>query len=253
VKTLAKFPWAKVHDYLLQVESCATLREFMRTASVEVETLIPFDAAAGIFSTIDGRFLGGVGQPESVGLAYNRFYRTRMPAYFSEATGQDHFDTNFGPAINWRRYRSSEFAVDFMIPNGMSKSLSALSPEQPVSLSVNRSRLAPDFTEMDAAILDVLNQHLGNLYRILQGREDSPYPNLTVQVVSERFRSLSRREAELCCLLTRRLNTSEIASHFFISRRTVERHVENIFAKLNVRSRGQLRTALGVQSNSSRV
>jgi hypothetical protein len=76
-----------------------------------------------------------------------------------------------------------------------------------------------------------------NLDRILHGRGDSPYPNLTVQVVSERFRSLSRREAELCC------HTSENCIAFLY--RTVERHVENIFAKLNVRSRGQLRTTLG--------
>jgi DNA-binding CsgD family transcriptional regulator len=253
MKNAGKVPWPKVHDYLLQVESCRTIREFMLTASAEVEKLIPFDASAGIFSTIDARFLEGIGEPESVGVSYNDYYRTRMPAFLSEeGKYQDHLDVLFGPMVNWRKYRNLEFAVDFMIPNGLCKSLSQLSAQQ-ISLSVNRSRFAPDFTDTDVAILDVLNRHLGNLYTSLHRKRDLSDPALSIQAIAERFDSLSQRESELCCLLARRLNTAEIAACLFISRRTVERHLENIFDKLGVRSRGQLRTTLGVQNTSSRI
>ena len=58
---------------------------------------------------------------------------------------------------------------------------------------------------------------------------------------ADRFYWLSPREVEICSLLARRLTTEEIATTLVISRRTVEKHVENIFEKLGVRSREQLR------------
>jgi DNA-binding CsgD family transcriptional regulator len=248
VKWSGKVPWLRVHDYLLQLESCATPRELMRTASAEVGKLIPFDAAAGVFSTADVRLLEGIGLSASVNLSYNAYYRTRQPAYLpGHSKLQDHWDFLFGPTVNWRKYRNQEFAVDFMIPNGICKSLSCL-PPGPVCLSINRSRFAPDFTETDVAILDVLHQHLGNLYTILHGKEDMAGPAPSAHAIAERFHVLSQREAELCCLLARRLTTAEIATSLFISRRTVERHIEDIFDKLNVHSRGQLRVTLGAQA-----
>jgi DNA-binding CsgD family transcriptional regulator len=249
-----KVPWSKVHTYLLQVESCKTAREFMLTASVEVEALIPYDIAAGFFSVNDGKSLEAIGPPESVKTSYNTYYRTRQPAYLSGQKRQGHWDTLIGPVINWHEHRNLEYAVDFMIPNELYKSLtktqgpfpiSVRIPEQQVTLAIFRSRFAPDFTDTDVAILDVLNQHLGNLYTILHGREAETGPAHSAQAIAERFQALSQREAELCCLLAQRLTTAEIAAYLFISRRTVERHIEDIFDKLGVHSRGQLRTALG--------
>jgi DNA-binding CsgD family transcriptional regulator len=254
MRNLGRIPWQKVHDYLLHVESCETPREFMLTASVEIGKLIPYDVAAGFFSTNDGKSLEAIGPPESVKTSYNTYYRTRQPAYVSGLKGKDHWDVLIGPVINWHTHRNLEYAVDFMIPNGLYKSLTKTQgpfalltglPESQITLAIFRSRLAPDFTDTDVDILDVLNQHLGNLYGILNRKEESPGPVLSVQAIKDRFHSLSRREAELCCLLARRFTTSEIAAYLFISPRTVERHIEDIFDKLNVHSRGQLRKALG--------
>jgi DNA-binding CsgD family transcriptional regulator len=250
VKTAGRVPWAKVHDYLLHVESCATPREFMLAASVEVEKLIPFDAAAGVFSTLDVRILQGIGLTESVNASYNTYYRTRQPAFLpGHSRLQDHWDFLFGPTVNWRNYRNQEFAQDFMIPNGLCKSLSRV-PSGPICLSINRSRFARDFTEADVAILDVLHQHLGNLYTLLLRKGALTDPALSTERIGDQFHSLSRREAEICSLLARRFNTSEIADYLFISRRTVERHIENIFDKLHVQSRGQLRMTLGSETGT---
>jgi DNA-binding CsgD family transcriptional regulator len=259
MKDFGRIPWLKVHDYLLQVESCATPREFMLTASAEVQKLIPYDIAAGFFSTNDGKSLEAIGPPVSVKTSYNTYYRTRQPSYLSGLKGHDHWDVPIGPVTNWYKHKNLEYAVDFMIPNELCKGLTKTQgpfalltgiPEQQITLAIFRSRLAPDFTDTDVAILDVLNQHLGNLYKILHRKEELAGPALSVQAITERFHSLSRREAELCCLLARRLNTAEIGAYLFISPRTVERHIENIFEKLDVRSREQLRTTLGVETGT---
>ena len=84
---------------------------------------------------------------------------------------------------------------------------------------------------------------------------DSPIPGdgrkvladaaFSPQGITEKFHSLSKREAEVCALVVLRWKTQEIASHLFLSPRTVEKHLESVFLKLDVRSRDQLRLRLG--------
>jgi len=70
--------------------------------------------------------------------------------------------------------------------------------------------------------------------------------DLTAEEIAGRFHVLSRREAEVCSLVGRRLTTAEIAGCLSIQQRTVEKHIENVFEKLGVQSREQLRLKLGV-------
>lgn len=148
--------------------------------------------------------------------------------------------------MDWREYTDLEFAVDFMLANRMCKALTYMLPERQILLAIYRSRQSPDFTDSDIDFLAEINQHLNDLYSTFDTIREIPDPALSPQGVAERFHSLSRRETEICSLLARRLNASEIASCLFIGRRTVETHVANIFEKLDVRSREQLRWRLGV-------
>jgi DNA-binding CsgD family transcriptional regulator len=237
VEYSAKVPWRKVHNYLLQVESCETIGEFMHTACVEVEKLIHFDAAAGIWSAKNATCLEVVGPPESVQKSYHTYSRIRRLARLSGESKR--LDQRDFPSVQVVQRRTHTQVLPF-------PPLAAL-PEQQIVLVIFRTRSAPDFTGTDGEILDVLNQHLRTLFAVLNRKTDIPDPALSVHAITERFRSLSQREAELCCLLARRLNTAEIAEGLFISRRTVEKHIDNIFDKLNVRSRAQLRTKMGSQ------
>jgi len=81
-----------------------------------------------------------------------------------------------------------------------------------------------------------------------QGWQYTSHASVSTRSIAKRFRCLSPRQAEVCCLVAGRLSTAEIAQCLAISQRTVEKHLENIFEKLKVQSRKQLRKRLGVRS-----
>lgn len=242
----AKVQWPRLREYLLGLSSCQTRGELMRTACLQVQTLIPFDAAAGIFDNSDARYLEGVGQSDAVNASYNAYYRKRQPLFLD---GEGHVDMDFilsTYVYDWRKVSQLEYAVDFMFPNGMFESLSYVLPGHRITLAIQRSRFTPHFSEHDVDTLGIINEHLNNIFSGFDRRWDASDPALSVEGISARFSSLSRREAEICSLVAGRLTTAEIAAGLFISRRTVEKHVESIFDKLDVCSREQLRWRLGV-------
>jgi DNA-binding CsgD family transcriptional regulator len=133
-----------------------------------------------------------------------------------------------------------------MLPNKMYKSLAHVFPDQQIALSAFRSQLSPDFTDTDVTVLNVLNQHLNTYWPFLLERERSksaqPMEKSGLHSVKqEALRlGLTQREAEIALLLSERLSMPEIADRLFISRRTVEKHAENIYAKLGVRRKSEV-------------
>ncbi len=73
-----------------------------------------------------------------------------------------------------------------------------------------------------------------------------PDPLQAATSIAKEFPSLSRRQIQVCFLVANRLSTTEIARCLSLRPRTVEKHIENAFRKLRVRSREQLRLRLGV-------
>ena len=61
---------------------------------------------------------------------------------------------------------------------------------------------------------------------------------------SEAFASLTAREREVLQLLAEGRATKEIAAELFLSQKTVESHLRNIFRKLHVASRVELAHAV---------
>lgn len=88
------------------------------------------------------------------------------------------------------------------------------------------------FSDLDRAVLDVLAPHLALIRQRWRCLAD-PRESLAATT------SLSPREREILRLVASGMTNREIAAFLFIAPGTVRKHLENIFAKLGVRSRAQ--------------
>ena len=245
-----RIPWPRVHECLFHLSSCRNRGEFFSVASSEIQALIPFDAGCGFYRPSDGQYLDGIGLTESVVTAYNGYYRTRRPSSIPE-NGLPASLVGLVHVLDWRTFARTEFAVDFMLRNGLSRSLFGhVLPRHAVSLAVHRSRSALPFSGSEMGVAGLFSDFLNDYCSGLEKRAET---SLTVQRITDTFGFLSRREAEVCSLVALRLNRSEIAACLCISPRTVEKHIESIFDKLDVRSREQLRWRLGVFPPAGRL
>jgi len=99
-------------------------------------------------------------------------------------------------------------------------------------LSFNRRR--PDFTLRDCALLDAFAPH----FRLAWSRHPAPWAADSQGILSGP--PLTRRETEVLHWITQGKQNREIAIILGISLFTVQKHVANILAKVNVESRHAL-------------
>jgi DNA-binding CsgD family transcriptional regulator len=86
-----------------------------------------------------------------------------------------------------------------------------------------------------AVLVRIYATRLDKLFRSAAGLS-----NLTVRT-GDQIESLTRREVEVATLASRGLTAGEIGGELHISERTVESHLANAYAKLEIHSRSALR------------
>ena len=104
--------------------------------------------------------------------------------------------------------------------------------------SIYLERSGKDYTDRERALLQLLRPHLVRMRLNAESRRRA----------SARW-GLTPREAEVLGWVARGSTNAEIALALFISPQTVRKHLENIFAKLGVRTR----TAAAARLRSSRA
>jgi DNA-binding CsgD family transcriptional regulator len=177
---------------------------------------------------------------QDVRRSYLDYYYSRDPARKTTDPSTSTFQVNWNKGI----FSRNEFAVDFM-RGLMHAELSAGIPllatdgSGGVMFGFTRSRAKP-LSQREEAVLHGLRPHLANYYAIHKKLDSLPGKSYYAAELARGNGLLSRREAEVAALLCRRLRAAEIAAILHISPRTVERHVEHIYLKLNVRTRREL-------------
>ena len=99
----------------------------------------------------------------------------------------------------------------------------------------------------------LLTSNQSRLWRVLEARLIAPLIASSTLSADEptangtRWRvpgQLTFREAEIADLAARGMSNRQIAEHLFISKRTVDAHLDHIYAKLAISSRVELLNAL---------
>ncbi len=226
--------WNKINDYLVEVGSSRTEEEFHLRVVNGTDAIVPRYACSAFVARGPGR-VNAVDNVEGTGgqawcQEYNEYYRYRLPMPWSVI---EHVRvTDFTP------WEHTEYVTDFVRPKRVWTAV--LTPLDTYTLVLYRERRAAPFTDRDVATLRLVLAHLNNYYRIFSKLSQISQERMDAAKLAADCRLFTRREAEIVKCLALRMTAREIASIMFISHRTVEHHIANMYEKLGAHNRQTL-------------
>ncbi len=126
-----------------------------------------------------------------------------------------------------RHRRSLEYDAVVWRPHGIDDSLRLWLPAEPGrSRSIYLERNGKNYTNRELILLSLLRPHLIRMHANAESRRRF-----------DRHKGMTPREAEVLGWISRGKTNREIATLLFISPHTVRKHIENVFEKLDVRTR----------------
>lgn len=143
-------------------------------------------------------------------------------------------------------FRSSKLYWDVYAPQNIYYGLHAILIHQGQKLGLLglfRSREDEDFTQKELFIVNLLSIHLElKLYSLMDHKpaagNDSGGTDFMAKLASQY--GLTRREAEVACLIYSGKNNQEMVESLYISRSTLDKHLYNIYRKTGVGNRTEL-------------
>ena len=251
MSALPSLPWSKINDFLLRVCSARNLSEFKDLVSTHMADLIWHDFPILCIDIthikndvsyeiehpnnfIDPGIFAVAGEPGTVA-DFNTYFRFHLPlttGYFIDRLVAD-----------FRPFANTEFVTDFIRPRKIAQCLGGW--WRSYTVIVPRRKPARPFSERETLISEIISPHLENFYNVLCLADTIPEtPRLHDMRIDPLLAGLTRREKEIALLLSERLSMAEIAVRLFISRRTVEKHAENIYQKLGVKRKQEIGKSL---------
>ncbi len=142
--------------------------------------------------------------------------------------------------ITTRKLRRSGLFAHFYRPLGMMRELAVQLSWRPVGESrcLVLHRSGSDFGERERALVEQLAPHVAAaLTRVAAGARPAPWASLSEHEQLAELLPITRREAEVLARLAAGRTNDGIAYDLGISRHTVVRHVERVYAKLGTHTR----------------
>jgi DNA-binding CsgD family transcriptional regulator len=137
----------------------------------------------------------------------------------------------FSDFLTLREFRRLDLHAEMCRPFGTDYVMKLFLRTRSGGASFVLDKAGHDFSERDRAVLDVLAPHLDSIRR----RHQRPH-RVAWNAATD---TLSPREDEVLRLVACGMTNREIASVLFIAVGTVRKHLDNVYAKLGVRSRAQ--------------
>lgn len=253
MQALEEHHWLRINTLIQQINQARDHGTMRQVFLHGVRELIPYDFGIFDLSKLkDGTFsslcdpvivsdFGATFEQEFIERhdnEYSRLSYTRWIHYEKQPIVYNETDV-----INQEVRKKSKYFTEYLEPQGFVYCCGCNIVHEGVNLgAVTFYRLlsSQDFSERELTILSLLQPHLINRLAQLVEVEASLDPRS--RLIKE-F-SLTEREIEVMELVYSGLGNQEIGDTLFISVNTVKKHLNNIFSKLDLKSRSQLITFL---------
>ena len=249
---LSDSEWLCLNDLVLSINSIEDDREFRSVVLKKIRFLIPYESAAFFLSDLSkdlvstpeewrtSAFLDPVGIDVPAGVLERyteEYWRQDLIAARNKLTRSavmresDHLSLDDLTSSYIHDYLQGRHVVNISFFN-----------EEGFlgSLNLNREKDQADFSDREVQILELIEPHVTNRLSKWRVRAD----HSSSEMVFAHDYDISNRESDVARCILHGMDNAGIAAELGISLGTVKKHLENIFRKTNVSSRGELMALL---------
>lgn len=232
-------PWMKIHEFLLEIGSIRTPKNFCLSIAENICKLIPYDQARVYFINDNGKVqdIALFGTERSWIEAYFEYYSRVEGGRYSFASTNIQWSSHKNSPVNcidWSDFSNDEFITDYIRPQGIRHSLIVVfHDESGISKTICTFERTSNngYTPKEMLVTEVLQSHLDNLHKNLHVLLSRDLSNLGT---FKEIQRLTHREMEIVQLICNGVKPTNISEKLCLTPGTVYKHLANIYAKLHV-------------------
>ncbi len=274
--TLRKTDWLRMQEFLLRLHAAPRLADLPATILGGLRAVIPYDSGSlqddrGGLREIpwlyeEAGWRATAAPSGELGVRMMSHWEPEFSLFrdaFFAASAEHHPHSAYyqrsgdGSArrlseiMSMRALRRTNFYNEISSKNRLVRQLTIYAPAPPGhTVMVALCRVAPDFSDQERSLLELLRPHIANAWRLawerernqgevrrLLARRRARMEAAEIRVAIARHLALTPREAEVLSWVAQSKTNSEIAIIFGLSTGTIKFYVERILAKLGCENR----------------